>query len=177
VSISTDVNFSPAPEPGFSCGKELSMSNSQATYQYADLLLKLYDLRREPVMREARSFFVQFMPQSADEVLTVMRSWGAKEGAYLRQVSGYWDMVASLVNHGALNETLVYENCGEMYLIYAKLRPFLATIREGMGSPEYLKNVEKLVKASSDGRARVEHMQGQFKEWAKRIEEAAARAK
>ena len=153
------------------------MSNSQATYQDADLLLKLYDLRREAVMREARSYFVQFMPQSSEEVLAIMRSWGAKEGAYLRQVSGYWDMVASLVNHGALNETLVYENCGEMYLIYAKLKPFLAAIREGMGSPDYLKNVEKLVEASADGRTRVERMQGQFKEWAERIEQAAARAK
>jgi hypothetical protein len=153
------------------------MSDSQATYQDADLLLKLYDLRREPVMREARSFFVQFMPESADEVMALMRSWEAKEGAYLRQVSGYWNMVASLVNHGALNESLVYENCGEMYLIYAKLKPFLATIREGMGSPDYLKNVEKLVEASAGGRARVERMQGQFKEWAKRIEEAAPKAK
>ncbi len=151
------------------------MANSQATYQDAELLLKLYDLRREPVMREARSYFVQFMPQSADEVLEVMRSWGSKEGAYLRQVSGYWDMVASLVNHGVLNETLVYETCGEMYLVYAKLRPFVATIREGMGSPDYLKNVEKLVEASADGRARVERMQGQFKEWIKRRDEATAK--
>lgn len=153
------------------------MTNSQATYHDADLLPKLYDLRREPVMREARSFFVQFMPQSAEEVLAIMRSWGAKEGAYLRQVSGYWDMVASLVNHGALNETLVYENCGEMYLVYAKVKPFLATIRESMGSPDYLRNVEKLIEASADGRVRVERMQGQFKEWAKRIEDAAAKAK
>ena len=151
------------------------MSNSQATYQDADLLLTLYDLRREPVMRRARAFFVQFMPQSSEEVLAIMRSWGAKEGAYLRQVSGYWDMVASLVNHGVLNETLVYENCGEMYLIYAKLKPFLAAIREGMGSPDYLKNVEKLVEASTDGRARVERMQGQFKDWIKRRDESAAK--
>ena len=153
------------------------MSNSQATYQDADLLLKLYDLRREPVMREARSFCVQFMPQSVDDVLAVTRAWGSQEGAYFRQVSSYWDMVASLVNHGVLNETLVYETCGEMYLWYAKMKPFLAGFREGMGSPEYLKNVEKLVEASADGRARVERMQGQFKEWAKTIEQAAAKAK
>jgi hypothetical protein len=151
------------------------MSNSQATYQDADLLLKLYDLRREPVMREARTFFVQFMPQSAEEVLAVMQNFGSKESAYLRQVSSYWDMVASLVNHGVLNETLVYENCGEMYLIYAKIKPFLAKFREGMGSPDYLKNVEKVVESSADGRARVERMQGQFKEWAKMREQAAAK--
>src|SRR5271157_5978067 len=100
------------------------MSKPQATYQDADLLLKLYDLRREPVMREARTFCVQFMPQSVDEILAIVRTWGSKEGAFLRQVAGYWDMVASLVNHGALNETLVYENCAEMYLLYAKLKPF-----------------------------------------------------
>src|SRR5271169_2954961 len=117
------------------------MSNSQATYQDADLLLKLYDLRREPVMREARAFIVQFMPQSADDILKIMRAWGAKEGAYIRQVSGYWSMVASLVNHGVLNETLVYENCAEMYLLYAKLKPFLSIVRKEMATPDYLKNV------------------------------------
>jgi|HubBroStandDraft_6_1064221.scaffolds.fasta_scaffold28204_5 hypothetical protein len=151
------------------------MSDSQATYQDGDLLLKLYDLRREPVMREARAFVVQFMPQSADDILKIMRSWDAKDGAYIRQVSGYWSMVASLVNHGVLSETLVYENCGEMYLLYAKFKPFLASVREGMGIPDYLKNIEKLVEASAEGRARVTHMQGQFKEWAKRREEAAAK--
>jgi hypothetical protein len=151
------------------------MTDSQATYQDADLLLKLYDLRREPVMREARAFIVQFMPESADDILKIMRAWGAKEGAYIRQVSGYWSMVASLVNHGVLNEALVYENCGEMYLLYAKFKPFLASFREGMGTPDYLKGVEKLVEGSAEGRARVEFMQGQFKDMAKRREEAAAK--
>ena len=151
------------------------MANSQATYQDADLLLKLYDLRREPVMREARTFCVQFMPQSADEILTIMRTWGSKEGAYIRQVSGYWSMVASLVNHGVLNETLVYENCAEMYLLYAKLKPFLSNVRAEMATPDYLKNVEKLVEGSAEGRARVDYMQGQFKEWIKRRDEAAAK--
>jgi hypothetical protein len=151
------------------------MNDSQATYQDAELLLKLYDLRREPVMREARAFVVQFMPQSADDILKIMRTWDAKEGAYIRQVSGYWSMVASLVNHGVLNEALVYENCAEMYLLYAKFKPFLADIREGMGAPDSLKNIEKLIEASAEGRARVEHMQGQFKDWAKRRDEAAAK--
>lgn len=151
------------------------MSTARPSYNDADLLLKLYDLRREPVMREARTFCVQFMPQSADDILAIVRTWGSKEGAYIRQVSGYWDMVASLVNHGVLNETLVYENCAEMYLLYAKLKPYLAGFREGMGAPDYLKNVEKLVEASADGRARVDRMQGQFKDWVKRRDEAAAK--
>ena len=150
------------------------MSITQPTYQDADLLLKLYDLRREPVMREARTFCVQFMPQSVDDILTIMRTWGSKEGAYIRQVSGYWSMVASLVNHGVLNEALVYENCGEMYLLYAKFKPFLASFREAMASPDYLKNVERLVEGSAEGRARVEYMQGQFKDWIKRRDQAAA---
>jgi hypothetical protein len=151
------------------------MTDRAATYNDANLLLKLYDLRREPVMREARTFCVQFMPQSAEDVLAIMRTWGSKEGAYIRQVSGYWSMVASLVNHGVLNEALVYENCAEMYLLYAKFKPFLASVREGMGTPDYLKNIEKLVEASAEGRARVEHMQGQFKDWIKRRDEAAAK--
>lgn len=152
------------------------MSTPRPSYDDANLLLKLYDLRREPVMREARTFCVQFMPQSADDILKIMRTWGSKEGAYIRQVSGYWSMVASMVNHGVLNESLVYENCAEMYLLYAKFKPFLATVREEMGTPDFLKNIEKLVEASAEGRARVAHMQGQFKDWAKRRDEAATKS-
>ena len=69
----------------------------------ASLILKLYDLRREPVMREARASMVTFSPKSFDDVLALVNAFGTKEQAYFRQVAGYWEMAASLVNRGALN--------------------------------------------------------------------------
>ena len=96
------------------------MSTSQATPQDAELILKLYDLRREPVMREARNFVFGFAPQSVDDLLAVANAFGTKENAYVRQVYGYWDMAAALVVHGTLNALLVYDTCHEMYFVYAK---------------------------------------------------------
>ena len=67
------------------------MSNSQATQADAELILKLYDLRRETVMREARNFIFGFMPQTIDDVMAIISDFSAKENAYLRQVVGYWE--------------------------------------------------------------------------------------
>ena len=93
------------------------MSTPQATHHDAELILKLYDLRREPVMRDARNFVVGFWPKSVDEILALTNAFGSKENAYLRQVYGYWEMVAALVVHGTLNALLVFDTCQEMYFV------------------------------------------------------------
>ena len=67
------------------------MSNSQATQADAGLILKLYDFRREPVMREARAFVFNFAPQTIDDVMAIVSDFSLKENAYLRQVVGYWE--------------------------------------------------------------------------------------
>ncbi len=82
------------------------MSNSQPTYEDAKLVLKLYDLRREAVMRQAREFVAQFSPATFEELMAVVGAFGTKENAYVRQVLGYWEMVASLIVHGTLNAAL-----------------------------------------------------------------------
>src|SRR5271157_3014902 len=100
----------------------------KATPHDANLVLKLYDLRREAEMRKARSWFVaEFWPQSADDVLQVANAFPSQENAWLRQVGGYWDMAAALVLHGALNEELFLQPgiSGEMFFLFAKLYPFL----------------------------------------------------
>src|SRR6059058_847296 len=94
----------------------------------AELILKLYDLRREAEMRKARNWWVgAFWPQNADEVAKIASALGTQENNWLRQVGGYWEMAASLVLHGALNEDLFLEGSfsGEMFFIFAKVRPFL----------------------------------------------------
>src|ERR1700722_17110070 len=81
--------------------------------EQAELILKLYELRRETVMREARSYIGgEFLPASARELFEIV-STGGKHSSFVLQVYGYWDMVAAFVSHGALDATLVYDTCQE----------------------------------------------------------------
>lgn len=126
--------------------------------QQAELILKLYELRRETVMREARSYVGgKFMPASADEFIEIV-SAGDKLTGFVLQVYGYWDMVAAFVEHGALDAGLVYGTCQEMYFQYAKIQPYLADFREKMNLPEFLIHIERLVEGSEAGRERISSM-------------------
>jgi hypothetical protein len=127
--------------------------------QQAELILHLYELRREPVMREARSYVGgEFLPASAKEFVEIV-SAGGKHTSFVLQVYGYWDMVAAFVEHGALDARLVYDTCQEMYFQYAKIQPYLAEFRKQMNLPEWLISVERLIDGSKASRARLAHMQ------------------
>jgi hypothetical protein len=125
----------------------------------AELILKLYELRRETVMREARSYVGgEFMPRSAGEFVEIV-SAGDRHTGFVLQVYGYWDMVAAFVSNGALDAGLVYDTCQEMYFQYAKIQPYLAEFREKMVMPEFLSSIEKLIEGSETGRQRIQMMQ------------------
>src|SRR5687768_9065431 len=108
----------------------------------ADLILKLYDLRREPTMREARNWFFTFNPQTPNDFMDVLTS--DKSGFY-RMVTSYWDMAASLVNHGAIDAEMFNDANGEHVFVYAKIEPFLPALRE-MGNPDFLVHLEKVIR-------------------------------
>ncbi len=91
-----------------------------ATTSDADLILKLYDLRREAVCRKAREFFAGWMPADATEAKTVGASFGRQDNAYVRQATTYWEMAFSIVNTGAIDEELFAKNCGEGILFAVK---------------------------------------------------------
>lgn len=148
--------------------------SSQPTPQDAELILKLYDLRREAVMREARAFIVTFSPKSIDDLIALASAFGTKEQAYLRQVSGYWEMAASLVNRGALNRELALDNFQEMFFVYAKVEPYVEEYRQKMGQPNTFKQVQQLVNSSEENKQRLKDMQKMQAEMAKRRVEAAA---
>lgn len=128
----------------------------------AQLVLQLYDLRRESEMRKARAWFVGFWPANANDILEVVNNFGTQENAWFRQVTGYWDMAASLVLSGALNEDLFTDTNGEMWFVFSKLNPFLAEAREKLKRPQLLSRVEKLAKKSKIGRERLSTMEKQF---------------
>ena len=148
---------------------------SQATYHDAELILKLYDLRREAVMRQARDFFANFNPASFEELKAVMGAFGNKENAYLRQVLSYWETAASLIVHGALNAELAQDTLGEMNFVYAKIQPYIKQIREMMKSPEFLQNTEKVIEGTPEGRERLKRMQERMAEFAKMRAAAAGK--
>jgi len=133
-----------------------SAKTRKATYADADLTLKLYDLRREGEMRKARNYMVmQFNPQSAAEAIATIQAFGSQENAWLRQVLGYWDMAASMVNLGVLHPDMFYASTGEAYLLFAKFEPYLAEIRRAIESPGFMAQVEKAVNCTQAGRDRL----------------------
>lgn len=133
----------------------------KATAHDATLIMKLYDLRREAEMRKARNWLVtEFWPQNADEFIKVVNSFPSQENAWLRQVGGYWDMAASFVLQGALNEELFLQpGCsGEMFFIFAKVYPFLKEFRQKTNNPDAFANIEKMATSSKTARKRLERV-------------------
>lgn len=127
-----------------------------AKYESADLLLKLYDLRREPVMRKARAWFRgEFHPASAADVLTVYRG---KNSAPYRMVTTYWNMAAALVLHGAIDEQMFADVNGEHVAVYAALQPYLAELRAALNNPGYLDKLEQVILRMPDAQARIARM-------------------
>ena len=127
----------------------------KATPQDAELVLKLYDLRREAEMRKARAWIAaEFWPNSFEDYMKVMGDMASDGNRWVRQVISFWEMAAGLAVHGAINQELFLEPSvsGEMFFVYTKLKPILAEIRQKMNSPEFLANSEKLITGTETGR-------------------------
>ena len=138
----------------------------------ANLILRLYEIRREEAMRKAREWFTtEFNPESLEDILNTMFG---PHSADFRMVASYWDMVAAFVNHGTIDEELFNDINTEHVAIYAKLQPFLAELKAMPGLPPYLycKNLEPLVQRLPDAQARIAVMQ----RFMKRSREARAQA-
>jgi hypothetical protein len=134
----------------------------------AELILKLYDLRREAVMREARTWFFTFNPESVEDI---QRAGMGEHSAYYRMVTTYWDMACSFVNHGAIDAEMFNDTNGEHVLVFAKLQPFLEQLRASL-SPKYMQHLESTVMAMPDVEARIARM----REITRRMAQARAAA-
>jgi hypothetical protein len=127
----------------------------------AQLILELYDLRREHEMRKARVWWTQeFFPENADDFLKVAWAMGTQENAWLRQVGGYWGIVTSFVLADVLNEELFLQPgfSGELFLIYAKIHPFIKELRSKLNDPEAFLNLEKALTRTKWGKNRLQFM-------------------
>lgn len=124
----------------------------------AEIILRLYELRRESEMRKARNWWLmEFSPRSADDFLKVAWALGTPENNWLRQVSSYWAMAASFVLQGALDEDLFLRPgfSGEMFVVFGKVYPFLAELRQKLDDPEVFLDVEKVIASTKWGRERL----------------------
>ena len=132
------------------------------TIDDATLILELYDLRREAEMRKARQWWLMtFWPKSADDFIKVATAMGTEENNWLRQVGGYWGIAVSFVLNGVVSEKLFFQVpfCGELYFIFAKVRPFLPELREKMKNPDLFLTTEKAIFGSKLARAQFEKVE------------------
>jgi len=120
-------------------------------HEDADLILKLYDLRREAVMREARNWLFTFNPTGIQDVMEVMMG---EHSGHFRMVVSYWDMACAMVVNGAIDEELFNQTNGEHMFVYMKVEPVLQDIRAMFDNPEFLKNLETVVKRMPNIEAR-----------------------
>jgi hypothetical protein len=149
------------------------LATKKATPHDAQVLMQLYDLRREPVMRAARKFMTaEFWPQSYDEFKALMLDFGSERNAFARQCLTYWDMAAAMVLQGAVNEDLFFAMNGEPYFIYAKIGHYLPQLRKEYISPGFLAYFEQLANRPK-GKGRVKQLQERL---AARRAAAAAKA-
>lgn len=117
-----------------------------ATQADAEIVMRLYDMRREDVMRQARNFMAgEFWPDGPADVQKLMNAWGTQENAYYRQVTSYWEMAASLPLSGAVDPDLFSDWSGEMFFIFSKMFPFLAELRETTKNPKMFGNIETFI--------------------------------
>ena len=152
-------------------------AGKKATAADADIVMKLYDLRREPEMRKARNWYGNADFSSWEAVQKVMMGWGTPENAWFRQNLTYWENAASLVLRGVVNRDLFFDWNGEIFFTYVKIKPYLKQIRQTSGSDEFLAKTEKLLTSTPELRKRIEWMEGQFKKWGEMMKAKATAAK
>jgi hypothetical protein len=138
--------------------ERMPMERSLATPADAEIILKLYDLRRETLMRQARAWMTgEFWPATAEEYFAVASNPADPHNAFLRQVVGYWEMAAALVLHGTVSAELFVDCNNEGFFLLAKFAPILDAIRER--NPTFLNKTSEMVKRFTAAAARYEAVQ------------------
>ena len=129
------------------------MSRKKPSHADADLVLKLYDLRREAVMRESRKTIAAWVPRSFEDVREITQLSHPSNAAW-RQVSSYYEMAFGFARHGIVPADFLAENAGEGLLLFAKVEAHLERFREEI-SPTAFRNAEWVARKSQVGRQRL----------------------
>ncbi len=114
----------------------------KATYDDANLILRLYEMRREERMRKARAWFTANCKAKSYEELLKLAPAGTDENASVRMVTSYWDLVSSFMTSGVLNKELFFQSGRELLLVWERVRDYLPSMRVVYKDPTYLKHLE-----------------------------------
>jgi hypothetical protein len=133
----------------------------RADHYDGELLLRLYELRREEKLRQARDWFAREFQAKSLEEFGKLCPPGSEPNCYFRMTVSYWDMAASMVNNGLIKEEFFFESTTEFWLVWEKLKQMAPAVREAYANPTMFKNLETLA--------------GKYEKWmAKRAPEALA---
>ena len=124
-----------------------SKAERPATYDDANLLLRLYELRREDKMRQARDWFFKNFHANNLEELSKICPLGSPEHAFFRMMSSYWEMAASFVTSGVLQRELFMQNSRELLFVWIRMSDIVPAMREAQKNPEIARNIETLANA------------------------------
>ncbi len=139
----------------------MKLPNDLPDHHDAELVLKLYDLRREAVMRESRhAINAQYWPKNAEEAVAVLARDHPLNAA-VRQVMGYWEMVYGMARHGIVHADYLVENSGEGLFLFARIEPYLAELRAA-GSPRTLQHTEWVSRETEVGRQMMDSFRARF---------------
>jgi hypothetical protein len=119
---------------------------SSISYDEVNLMLRLYDLRREPQLRKARSWFVEHFHSETPEEMVQKYPQSSEENTFIRMVISYWEMVASIVNRGLINDELFFESNGEIWVVWDRMRAVVPTWRTAFRNPTMFANIEETCK-------------------------------
>ena len=129
------------------------------------VIIELYKIRTGTLMRDARAWFVsEFAPQSGKEIVQLMLS-GEKQSSYYRMVASYWESAASLVNNGGVDEKMFLDANTEHLVVFAKLQPCIPEVREMIGEPDYLSQLERLVMKVPNLEKKLENRRTLLERW------------
>jgi len=143
----------------------------KATAADAEIVMRLYELRREPEMRKARKFFGELQLNTMDDFRKYM-DFTTQENAWIRMVTSYWENAAALVLRGAVNRDLFLDWNGEMLFIYLKVKPILKGVREV--SPEFMLKTETVLTSTPELRKVLAEREVRMKKWMEMQKAAAA---
>jgi hypothetical protein len=153
--------------------ERMPMESSLATPADAEIILKLYDLRREELMRKARAWVIgEFWPSTADEYFNTAMNPADPHNAYVRQVIGYWEMAAALVLHGTVSAELFVDCNNEGFFLMAKFEPILDGIRER--NPMFMARTADMVKRFPAAATRYEIVKKNVEGMRDRLQKAAS---
>ncbi|HEX9224636.1 MAG TPA: hypothetical protein VF860_15005 [Candidatus Acidoferrales bacterium] len=116
------------------------------TYEEVNLMLRLYELRREARLRQARAWYVENFHTNSLEDMAQKYPQGSEENTYIRMVLSYWEMVASIFNRGLIHEELFFENNGEIWVVWDRVRNIVPAWRVAFKNPTVFVNIEEVCK-------------------------------